>query len=244
MNVDLLRWGLALKGHEADLQEWRRAFGSASDPFVEECEHGLVLWSRRLQNTSSALEAWEHSSSLLRQMNSVMLHAVKCRPVERESIVERAANGRLLRHAVLEAQGLEIRAVVGMAELKVYDKEGNLIPPPPPIPSKEQLWLRSAAGNEKLAELLAYAYDQTSWFETYKSIEVLENVLGGEGKLVEFAAEDGAKVKPLKRTANQLHRHPAGTFAPPNVVMTLDEANLLVSRLVWKLLNREAGVED
>lgn len=243
MKVKALRWGLLLKGHEADLQEWRRAFGPVSDPFVEDGEHGLVLWSAQLQSASSTLEVWEDCASLLRQINSVMMHAANCRRVERDCIIERGTDGSLRRHVVIQPIGFELRAILGIPTLQLFDSEGNLIPPPPPKPSNEQLWLRAAAESDQLAELLTYAFERESWFEVYKAIEVMENILGGERHLVEFAGEHGPNVKALKRNAN-FHRHATGNGERPTKLMTLNDANLLLSELVGKIFRRHLRLSD
>jgi hypothetical protein len=229
MSDDQPRWGLQITGRDSDLQGMRRAFKEDFDPYVEDTEKGLVLWSKQWQSCSTPQEAWEDASSLLRVINSIMLQTRRTQPVNADALIEKCKDGTLRRTIFAVIASSTTSSMTSIGRGQVFDSEGKLVPPPPPEPSMQQKWLQLAVNDEGLFDLLNYSLQRNSWFEAYKAIEVLENVAGGERPLVEKWGND---VKVLKWNANYFHRHAKGKFAPPARKMSLQEANDLLTKVI------------
>jgi hypothetical protein len=229
MPDDQIRWGLQITGRDTDLQAMRRAFKADFDPYVEDTEKGLVLWSKQLQCCATSQEAWQDAASLLRVVNSIMLQTHHSQPVHADALIERGHDGELRRTVFAVPVSISAAAQVGIGQIQVFAADGSLVPPPPPEPSIQQKWLQLALQDENLFDLLNYSLHTNSWFEVYKAIEVLEKLAGGENELV---MRWGNGIKELKRTANVFHRHARGKYQPPAVEMSLHDANQLVSKLI------------
>ena len=202
MNQASNQWGIELNGPEIDQKAWRMLLKPPFDPFVDEVkdERGdyLALRSSAFDDATTSAGVHQTAKQLFRTLNVAMSKNADTDPVTNGAVVEFIPDGRPRRHHHLEAEGIMVRARLGMPEMTVKDAQGNVIVPPP-APSRVQLWLRAAALEPNIGSALCYLEGKPGWTELYKAFEAVRNMPnGGISK---------SEVKRFTQTANAEERH-------------------------------------
>ena len=79
-------------------------------------------------------------------------------------------------------------------------------------------------------------YDQYSWFAMYKCLEIMEDYVGGEKKLLRHPIASGIPLKKLKRIINS-HRHFGSRFEKPSNSINLNQVRSVIADMIIRLVN-------
>lgn len=227
-------WGVVLGDEALDLDDWREALKQPFDPWVMETEDGPILRSSLLNPATTASEAYELATALMRQVNGALRLSHGARLVRLENIAEILSDGTRRRQAFEHcSEGARVR---DRLTREVFGADGKPKPQPPPEPSNPQRWLSIAAEDVLLADALTYCARGDDWFDVYRALECLELRFGGErkGQVERFRRlgwADPDKIELLKQTANS-GRHARKKFDPPSHPMERTEARDLLAKLI------------
>jgi hypothetical protein len=114
---------------------------------------------------------------------------------------------------------------------KVYDDDGNPMPPSSPGRSNVQVWAELSETSGHLADALVFVGRRGGWFDIYKAIESLEDWAGGEKALLKKQWVDATEFKLMKQTANS-HRHRATRASPPPNPTSQERSMELLAKLI------------
>jgi hypothetical protein len=101
------------------------------------------------------------------------------------TVLEFLADGSSHQHEFLPVEGSTLRLRGGQVTVTIYDKDGNIIPPPPPQPSEPQALVQAARTDERLEKALHHWCRSDSWFDIYMAVEAL------------FKAKDSNRLLPM-----------------------------------------------
>lgn len=217
------RWGIALRGSDADLADWRLMLKPPFDPWVEQrTVHGqdvLVLFAAILEEATSAVDARQMADVLVgRAIGAIALSGRDTR-VAIAGVVDDGDGGPVL-HTFATGS-----AVLGPLQVSatgtVRNPDGSIPAPAPqalPVASLAQLWLNAGA-TDHVEELLVYAGRADNWFDLYKLIEVSEAIYGGEHALRKACPD----IKAAKATANIYRHSRAKGHLPPSNLLTFKD---------------------
>jgi hypothetical protein len=132
-------------------------------------------------------------------------------------------------HHILHAEGITLRIRMGRPTLTAYDKDGNVIPPPPPQPSEAQNLLQTARLDERLDKALHHLSRADNWFDIYMAGEALFKVKASN-RLLPKTLRKRRDVDLLMKTANT-YRHAYADRVPANP-MAMDTAQELLRSLI------------
>lgn len=227
-----------LSGYEGDLSEWRYELAPPFDPYVlKVSETETALWSADVQDAQDAAEVRERASTILRVLNGALKLSVSSEPVTIASVARVDDAGVRSTHMFFEPASMKVRAFALRPVVAVYDADGNLIPPPPPTPSRAQRWSRLGRSYDVVADMLDHYGRADNWFDIYKTIELAETLFGGEHKLKRILGPRAADAKRLKQSAN-FYRH--ARQPQPDDLLTLDKASLLLGDVMQMVLDAKA----
>lgn len=237
---DLLRcgWYVVLGGHEGDLSEWRYELVPPFDPYVlKVSETETALWSADVQDAKDAAEVRERASTILRVLNGALKLTVSSEPVAMASVAHVNDAGVRSTYMFIEPASMRVRAFALRPVVVAYDADGNLIPPPPPSPSRAQRWASLGRSYDVVADMLDHYGRADNWFDIYKTIELAEALFGGEHKLKRTLGPRAADAKRLKQSAN-FYRH--ARQVEPDDLLSLGNASLLLGDLMQIVLDAKA----
>jgi hypothetical protein len=218
-------WGILLGGDQFDLEDWQETLKPPFDPWITKTDDGLILRGPLLDSATTSSEAHYRGMELLAQANGALGASRKTGIVRLEAVVEFLPDGRRQRHTILWFRASDARDRARM--VVAVGPDGN---PPPPEPSVPQSWLAIAAKNDLLADALRYFGRGESWFDMYKALECIEDMVRGQHRLTELGCVSAGEIRRLKQTANSYARHRRGRFDPGDMEIT--EARELLRRLI------------
>lgn len=223
-------WGVRLTGQEVDLADWADHLKQPFDPWVDKSDDDTMLRWAGFDALETASEVYDAAGFIVDQLNGAMAAAHNTRRVDYAVVIEFRPDGRRVATSVVAAPHFEGRSRVFVHDVKL-GPDGQELPPPPPQPSVIQRWLSQAANDESLAHALAHNARST-WYETYKTIECLEDRAGGERALRALNWLPAKELEGLKRTANSFRHRTAGKHSPPPDPVTLKQAREMLRQLI------------
>lgn len=199
-------WAVELRGEQFDLDDLRHALKPPFDPWVEDYQHDgrsvLLLRSHGWMKLQSGAEVVEDARRLIDQINGAHIVVQSdARPVSFGITFRFDSEGNSL-PVVIAAVG-HIRMSGGRAHGRLMNTPAG--PPCPPAPSPMQEMLARAIVEDTVADLLIFITRADNWFDIFKGMELIEEMLGGEGQV----KKQEISWKSLKQTANW-HRHAPG----------------------------------
>jgi hypothetical protein len=126
------------------------------------------------------------------------------------------------------------RSRVGVATVVIHDAQGNVVPPPPPAPTKGPIYLAKADRDPAVREVLQLlAGDHPDWFTLYKVMEIIQADAGGLDALTKKSdiSAFGASANRAD-VSGEAARHARQKGATPRQTMSLDEARAFIQRVV------------
>lgn len=226
------RWGLLLKGHPFDLDDWRAFLQPPHDPSVTiNREETILRWSG-FDGLEAPEDVQEAGASLLDQLNGAMAITCRARPIHSNGVVEFNADGTIHRSVIIAVGAAEARARAGAIGVAI-NGAGDVGPKPRPQPSFVQKWIDLGEEHEELADALVY-FGRSEWFDIFKAIECLEDWVGGEDQLRRQNWVSKEQLKNVKRMANSVRHRQNGKHTPPEPPVTLKEAKQLVGTMIGK----------
>lgn len=200
------RWGVGLTGQDIDLLLWLESLKLPFDPWVERVEdlrsETHVLYSRRFDGEANYEGVMNLASGLVRELNGAMALARSAHPVKVNSILD-FSQPVPSRHVSIKAEGVVMRVYASSPTLTVYDAEGHVIPPPPPVPSPPQAWISQTRLDDIVGDVLVHASRADNWYDVYKLIEASSEYVGGINRLEMLSPG----IKEAKRSANVFRHH-------------------------------------
>jgi hypothetical protein len=221
-------WGVELDGHPHDLADWEQALKLPFDPWVHRQEDEFVLRWSGFSGLQTINEVRQSAATLMDELNGAMAVVHSTRPVRSKGITEFRSDGSRNKFAEIEEFRVRGRAV---AEGVALGPDGQVRPPPPPQQSEVQQWLAVGEKQQALADALVYV-GRTGWFDTFKTIESLEDWVGGEQALLNLNWVPKKKLKCLKRTANFFRHRPGGKHKRPPRPTNPQEAHQILATLI------------
>jgi hypothetical protein len=224
------KWGVQLLGHQFDLAEWADQLKQPFDPWVDQSGGEVVLRWSGFDNLETAREVYEKAAFIMDQLSGAMAAVHQTRPLRYEGVIEYRPDGSRHQTIIVGTGRVEARgraAAVGVA----IGPDGKELPPPPPQRSQVQQWVKQADENEHLSHALAH-FARSTWYETYKTIECLEDWVGGESKLKALNWVTPRDFERLKRTANSFRHRAAGKHTPPPDSVTSEQAREMLAALI------------
>lgn len=214
-------WYIQLTGHPYDLELWEKALVPPSQVRMVRLEpdQSFFLSSERWSQLTDASEVRTKAEALVEQLNASFAILKDAEALTTQGVIRLDTDG--LRHTYIfpETAFLKFRGFA--PTLVAYDQEGNIIPPSP-TPARLNIdnWIELGLENDDVADMLAFAAREGSWFDLYKACELAERLVGGERRLIRLLAPS-IPYKMARQTAN-FYRH---ARAPkPDQMMTLREA--------------------
>jgi hypothetical protein len=160
-------WIIQLTGHEFDFVYWERSLRPPFDPWCERIlRNGSFVWvlrSRSFDHLQSAVEVRERAILLIQRLNGALGVEVGAEPLTLNAVGQIDDQGGF-HFAVFAEASLRART---MLSAEARDAKGNLIPAPPPEASATQRWIKAAAQNNDIADMLVFAGRADNWFDTY-----------------------------------------------------------------------------
>lgn len=229
-------WYVQLEGEAFDLEDWEYTLNPPFDPVVQKYgEAEFLLSSTEFAQAKDANEVREKALALVARLNGAMAIMHSAKPVQLGRVVQVDAKGA--RHSTLYAEFADftLRSKV-RATAVVLGPDGHPKPPPPPQPSAAQTWNEMASLDDDIADLLEQHGRAAGWYEIYKTIEVAEDIIGGNARTKRLAGmlgASGSDFLAMRQTANY-YRH-ARAPRPKNPI-SLHEAAPLLNYLVRTVL--------
>lgn len=231
-------WYALLQGDEIDLDYWLHSLKEPFDPVAVKLPDGqTVLRSIDFAGLNNASEVRERALILIGTLNGAMKLSSGARSLIFGGIVKIDESGKQHIHMFMEAALLENRFDVMGATLVAYGPDGKPLPPPPPVPSKTQIWNRIAQDNDLVSDLLDHFGRADYWYEIYKTIEYARLLVGSDDALKNLLGEN-VNLENLKRNAN-FHRH--ARFPAPKRILSLKEAKSMLGVVVSTTLSAIAS---
>jgi hypothetical protein len=100
-----------------------------------------------------------------------------------------------------------------------------------PVASATQRRIEAARSQDLISDILIFTARADNWFDIFKAMETLEDLIGGES----VARSKAPQWKNIKRTANY-HRHARAVHQLPKVPATIDEAREVIVALAQHAL--------
>jgi hypothetical protein len=179
------------------------------------------------------VEVRERALSMIKNLNGAM-RACGSRPVAFGGVVEVFTDGTYSETTFVEAA----------LEFPRFTSEGTGTTggsPGAPQPSLVQKWFSLAATDKVVADMLDHVGTEPNFYDLYKTFEGIEALSSPLGGLKSRSWAPGeAEIERFTRTANYNHRHSlAKTLQrkPPKKRMQLDEATVMIRRMVYSLMN-------
>lgn len=231
-------WGVALEGHDFDLEDWEAALKPPFDPWIVRANSTFALRSSAFDVASSATEVRDRAFVLLALLNGALAAIHNARIVRFGGVLEFLSDGSNRRTVFVEGRA-EGRSKA-RASAVVLGPDGQEKPPPLQRQSDVQLWLQIADTDAKLSDALTYFSRSDNWFDIYKALECLIFRFGGGKKA--FLREDWTPVTPdeieiLWTTANN-ERHASYRNKPNPSPMPRERAQELLGTLIKLAFDR------
>ena len=237
-SVDTAGWGVSLKGHPFDLEEWTATLHKPFDPWVErrDREDGevFILRSGHLDVLETAEEVRERAVPLVERLNGALNLMHQCEPLRFDAVARIDEHWSVALHTYVQLTGGRMRIRGGVISV-TYGPDGQLRPAPPPVRSAAQRWAEASVNNDDLADLLVHLARADNWYDLYKSIELASTLAGGEHALSKFLETDAVAFKHFATTANYF-RHAPGHAHRPSIPATFDKARVGVTAAVRRIL--------
>lgn len=237
---DRSRWGVELKGHLFDLEDWEADLRPPFDPSVVVLPDMIkpdtrmwILQSDSFDGCTSASDVREIAISLVRTLSGMIGVRRSAMSVTLGNVIEFRADGSLGSHAFAEGAQFVGRAKTRGVGVAVID--GVVQKPDPPTASYAQSMIHGLSDDLRAA--LRYYDMADNWYDLYKSYEAVLSHLNPRN---EARAKDKLKklgfthdeLKGLKGSA-QHHRHHK-TDASND--FTFPEAKALTRRIIDAVL--------
>ncbi|WP_372708072.1 hypothetical protein [Brevundimonas sp.] len=159
----------------------------------------FVLFSQRFADATDYITVRAAALTMISEINGIMAIRKRAGRVRLKSVAD-FSDGEPKMYVSIEAHGALMRVRASSPTLTVRDRHGNVIPPPPPIPSAAQDWLELSRQSDHVSDLLTYAARADNWFDIYKLIEATSVLAGGQSKLIKLC---GNQVKTAMERANE-----------------------------------------
>lgn len=221
-------WAVSLTGDQIDIDDLREMLASPFDPWIDILTEGDVakplLRTKSWASLTSAAEVIVDAQRILRLLHGMALLIYgDARLVQTHDVMKLDAAGK--RQPI-------IFAAAGHARIRGVRARGRAGPAPSSAESTMQKWLREADSDDTRMELYRHLSLADNWYDLYKVAELARR-LGVAGLL----GRDKGEWDRFWQTAN-CHRHAPNPakFPLPSPPMELDEARVLVPRIVSRLL--------
>ena len=230
------RWGIEVVGDEYDINSLEKLMSLPFDPFIESCEirgkKCIILFSscfESLLKPQSVYSAAKRCLNMIINLHFIEGHHFDVRPGAVWDFLD--PDDPKATH-VLEGMSITARPRIGIGTLRVFDKNGKLIPQKPKETFAQKAF-RISQDDTLLALAIKYNTPDAEWVDLYKVYECISDSGAAKGKF-------GSKLKLFTHTANSLDdRHREGKFDSPPDPMSLSEARNLISE--WL---RAAALDD
>jgi hypothetical protein len=211
-------WAVSVEGDENDLSAASQYFSAVADGRIAKISmnSGAPRWviiSERLQRCAEESEVASEGQAILDVMNGLLfVDDYQSEPIRVAGAVhKRAPNGNW---------GVAI--FVPPMHMRMESRRG--------LPIKQSDLLSKALnGSNAVRKTLTYIGNQPGWFQIYMAIECLEEMFGGEHKLLKQAWAAKLSIKLLKQSAN-FHRH--ANAPDPSGRLNLLQAQRSISEIV------------
>lgn len=227
-----------LAGHDFDLDVLREHF-CKGDPSVDYDDDGYYLTSTEFGDTVDDVGALHSTAKVLLDRIIGITHMLDAgfRPV---TLTGHFEDGNGSRHAVIMVDAIEGRSRLSGS---VTITGGTARPkPPPPGPS----YVRLAEKHTDVADvfrLLSSGGQEIGWVDLYKIFEIVRANVGGNQHLLEKGWVPKSEIKAFTGSANHpgasgdLARHARNSSDPPQSVMALQEARVMIRTLVSRWIS-------
>lgn len=219
-------WAVELRGEDIDLAEFGRAVRPEFDPWVEQVDGKFALRSAEFDTLANAEAISGRASVLIDMLNGAVAITRGSNPVHCGVILQVMEDGKV--HQTITGVGnLKLRNAIGGGTATITNPDGSMPPPAPPTPTEAQAWVQRSIKDTRIAELLIFMGRADNWFDLFKTIEMAEQLVGGQRKLPPLLGASAGAFANVRRTANT-HRHAPLMNAPPSNPATLEQAQVLV----------------
>jgi len=232
-------WYARLQGEEADLEDWRYSLNEPFDPVAFQLPSGeTVLRSSEFDDAQTAAEVRERALILIGRFNGAINLWNGAQPVTFGGVYQIDEAGGQHATVFMEALSINLGRFKMRATVTQIGADGEPIPPPPPMPSRPQVWNRIAVTNDNVSDLLDHAGRADNWYDIYKTLEIADLLLGKKRNLEKLFTKDEADLDLLRSSAN-FYRH-ARAHRPDNL-LSLSDARPMLSYIVKKVLEHIAA---
>lgn len=231
-------WAVRLEGDQFDVDALRDRLPTPFDPWVEEyadvAGKGLVLRSNAWANLAEPRDVEMDADRMLERLHGeALLYDADAMRVLPSQVFKFGADGS--RHTFIIVHSASIRFIGGRIRVRgAAPRHGS---PLPPAESETQRWFREAEADENRSELFSHVSNCESWFDIFKTMELAKRILGSKTSLNSKLDSDKIEWNRIWQTANCYRHAPDPVKYPlPNPPAMLDEARLLVLRVVRRLI--------
>ncbi len=219
-------WALEIRGASIDLNDIKQELGRPFDPWVEEYDDSgkivLLLRTRQWIHCTNTNEMMAISNRLIEELNGALcLIASDAGKVTAGAAFKFDDDGNKL------PVSIELEASFGFGRVRTRAvlslEDGSAVP----VASATQRRIEAARSQILVSGLLIFTARADNWFDIYKAMETLEDLVGGD----KAARSKAPQWKNVKQTANH-HRH-ASEFIhqKPRAVVTIDQAREVIIAL-------------
>lgn len=232
-----MTWGVALEGHEFDLEDWKDCLCAPFDPSVQVVDlpdssgattKTYLLSSTEFAPCTEAREVREIAIPLIRKLNALLAVHRGSDTVRLSAVVQQRSDGSYHRFGFAELsatlRGIRLRATGTLSGGK----------PLPPQPSFVQKALTTKQ-TDLLAALEHYSRAD-NWYDLYKAFEAIEDHVGHRSQISTLGVS-GRAVSDFGMSAEIARHHkPSGK---PKRVLTFAEGRQFVAFLLRACLAQE-----
>jgi hypothetical protein len=226
-------WAVELIGEEIDLDDLREMLPAPFEPWIEDhsTKEGLkaLLRSAHWAKLTETADVVRDATRIVERLNgeALLIHD-NARLVKIGAPIKFGPDGKM--EAILFA-------ATGVAK-KGSRARGRAATGQTGQPTQMQKWFVDAERDRNRAELfvhLSRTRQNDTWFDLYKSMELVQRLAGGEHKLEAALGADKKEWKKAKRTAD-CYRHAPGCKCLPPSPPTYADAEKFLLRVVRKFL--------
>lgn len=226
---------MRLEGHQFDLLDLMDQVRLVDISVTKE-EDQFYLRSSGFQSCTRAEEVLERANDLVQVLNGAAAIAIdNYHPVGVNAVVEVDDDGE--RRGFVFLSGTATGRTRATAALAVCGSGG--LAPSVPQRSAVETWLDCSRQDDAVNRALSlYGGLAHTWRNLYLVLEVIEDDVGGERRLLALGWVPDSKIKQLKQTANSYRalgkeaRHGTLRHPAPARIMTLEEAEQVVRSIL------------
>ncbi|MCL8380890.1 hypothetical protein [Xanthobacter aminoxidans] len=211
-------WAVELTGEPFDIDDLRRVLRFPFDPWIEDIASGgepnpHMRHSGWAQFTSVS-DVVADAQRIVSHINGAarLLHS-DYRPVGVSNVVRFHADGR--REFILPAVTGHFNVTLGRVRFRAEGTVGEGGFENGDQPSILQDWLSVSGKSDLVSDLFIHLDRSDNWFDVYKTMEIMEKIVGDGRRLKRVPSLDGQEWKRVRQAANHF-RHAPGVCAAPN----------------------------